>query len=180
MIETATIPLEGLSIDAPLEPVALHLDMKEGFALDPGGRLHCTLERGDDETVHVLGRMTASLRLECGRCLEPFRVPCEQDLDLFYLPHRSGGEEESEEDVELSDRDIVVTYFSGGRLDLGEMVREQLLLGLSMKRLCRETCAGLCPTCGANLNLQPCGCPPPSRTDPRLMPLLAGLKGRPS
>jgi uncharacterized metal-binding protein YceD (DUF177 family) len=178
LIEISAIPPEGLSIDAPLDPVTLHLESERSFDLDPGGRLQCTVERGDDQTVHVAGRLAAGLRLECGRCLEPFRAPFEQDLDLFYLPHRSGDEDESEEEVELSDRDIVVAYFSGGRLDLGEMVREQLLLSLSMKRLCRETCAGLCATCGVNLNAGPCACPPPIRTDPRLAPLQTVLKGR--
>ena len=41
-----------------------------------------------------------------------------------------------------------------------EMIREQIFLTLPMKRLCREACAGLCPTCGVNRNTRPCSCPP--------------------
>ena len=43
-------------------------------------------------------------------------------------------------------------------LDLDELMREQLLLSLPEKRLCKEDCAGLCPQCGANRNEVACGC----------------------
>ena len=32
-------------------------------------------------------------------------------------------------------------------IDLGEMMREQFILALPMKPLCREACAVLCPVC---------------------------------
>ena len=67
---------------------------------------------------------------------------------------------------------MVVGYYDGDRLDLGEVVREQVLLALPLKPLCREDCRGLCPRCGQNRNLGPCGCPPPEEPgDPRLEPL---------
>ena len=70
------------------------------------------------------------------------------------------------------DRDVVVGYYDGERLDLGDVLREQLYLTLPLKRLCREDCRGLCPTCGKNLNTGACGCPPPEEPeDPRLSPL---------
>ena len=40
-----------------------------------------------------------------------------------------------------------------------------LPLDMETKFLCREDCKGLCPTCGKNLNLGPCGCR--KQTDPR-------------
>ena len=95
-----------------------------------------------------------------------------QELDLFYLPRGGAPEEAQEEEVELTDRDVVVGYYEGDRLDLGEVVREQILLALPLKPLCREDCRGLCPACGQNRNLVPCGCPPPEEPgDPRLEPL---------
>ena len=51
-------------------------------------------------------------------------------------------------------------------LDLTEAVRQYALLALPMKPLCRQDCAGLCPTCGHNLNQGGCGCPPQG-PDPR-------------
>jgi uncharacterized protein len=133
----------------------------------------CRLERVDGESVHLRGRLAAELDLECNRCLAPYALPVSQDLDLFYLPHQAEADEAEEEDeVELDDHDMVVAYHDGTRLDLGEMVREQLFLTLPMKRLCRADCRGRCPQCGADLNAKPCGCPPPEgAVDPRFAAL---------
>jgi uncharacterized protein len=43
-------------------------------------------------------------------------------------------------------------------LDLTEDVRQTILLSVPLKLLCSETCAGLCPRCGANLNTEVCTC----------------------
>ena len=64
----------------------------------------------------------------------------------------------------LADRDMVIAYYDGDVLDLGEMVREQFFLTVPLKRLCREQCAGICPTCGANRNDKSCQCPPEAET----------------
>jgi uncharacterized protein len=59
------------------------------------------------------------------------------------------------------------TYpIAGDHIDLEPMTREAVVLGLPLAPLCRPDCKGLCPTCGAELNRGPCGCPPPA-TDPR-------------
>jgi len=47
----------------------------------------------------------------------------------------------------------------------GEMVREQFFLTVPLKRLCREECRGLCPTCGSNRNDARCACPPPEAVE---------------
>jgi uncharacterized protein len=44
-------------------------------------------------------------------------------------------------------------------LDLTEAVRQYSLLAIPMKTLCKKNCAGLCPTCGKNLNEGQCDCP---------------------
>jgi uncharacterized metal-binding protein YceD (DUF177 family) len=95
-----------------------------------------------------------------------------QDLDLFYLPRLADRPEEEEEDVQLDDHDVVVGYYEGETLDLGEVVREQLFLALPLKRVCHEDCQGICPTCGRNRNADRCDCPAPEEPlDPRLAPL---------
>ncbi len=172
LIEIPKIPPEGLDLDEAVDAASIHVEGEGEFRLLPGGRLRCHVEIVDGSTVHVRGRLTASVEPECGRCLEPYTAAADQELDLFSLPHTPGQAEEQEDDVELSDRDVVVSYYQGDRLDLGDLVREQLYLSLPLKRLCREGCLGLCPTCGKNLNKGPCGCPAPQEPeDPRLSPL---------
>jgi len=161
VVEVSSIPAEGLEVDEALSPGEVHVLGEESFALLEGGRLKCRLDRGDDHSIHVRGRLSARVGLQCGRCLEDFAFGLDQELDLFYLPHRADEEDEEEDEVELADRDMVVAYYQGERLDLGEMIREQFFLAVPMKRLCREECAGICPTCGANRNSRPCQCPPP-------------------
>ena len=58
--------------------------------------------------------------------------------------------------------------------DLDEIILTSFLFGLDMQLLCREDCAGLCPTCGKNLNDGPCGCV--KESDPRLAALAQLLK----
>lgn len=173
VIEISQIPPEGLEFDEALDPTSVHVEGEGSFTLALGGTLRGHLERVDGNSVHVRGRLSAPLRLECGRCLEPFAVGLDQDLDLFYLPHRPDDDREEEDEVELTDRDMVVAYYKGDRLDLGEVVREQCFLSLPLKPLCREDCRGRCPSCGRNRNAESCGCPAPEEAgDARL----AGLK----
>jgi uncharacterized protein len=173
LIDIPRIPPEGLDLDEALEPAAVHLDGEADLELRPGGRLRCHVEVVDGKTVHVRGRLEAAVGVDCARCLERYPVTLGQELDLFYLPRQTGQPQEQEEEVELDDHDVVVGYYDGEQLDLGEVVREQVLLGLPLKPLCREVCLGLCPTCGKNRNAGACGCPPPAEEagDPRLEPL---------
>jgi uncharacterized protein len=169
LIDIPRIPLEGLDLDEALEPVALHLEGEEEFHLCPGGRLRGRVEVVDGRTVHVRGRLESSVEIDCSRCLERYAVALAQELDLFYLPRAAGQDEAQEEEVELTDRDVVVGYYDGDRLDLGEVVREQVILGLPLKPLCHDGCLGLCPVCGRNRNASDCGCSPPEEPgDPRL------------
>jgi uncharacterized protein len=46
----------------------------------------------------------------------------------------------------------------GDQIDLGAMIRENLLLDAPIAPLCRADCAGLCPTCGIDLNTATCDC----------------------
>ena len=119
--------------------------------------------------VGIAGQATTTLELSCSRCLEGFPVPVVATFDLTYLPSDAapagGGE------VEVADEDINTAYYQHGQIDLAELIHEQLYLVLPMKPLCKDTCQGLCPICGANRNTTACTCEA-TWTDPRL----AGLK----
>ena len=172
LIDIPRIPPDGLHLDEVLEPAAVHLDGDEELSLRPGARLRGHVEVVDGTTLHLRGRLDGTIEIDCARCLERYGVTFGQELDLFYLPRAAGQPEAQEEEVELSDRDVVVGYYENDHLDLGEVVREQILLGLPLKPLCREDCRGLCPGCGKNRNAGPCGCTPEEEPgDSRLEPL---------
>ena len=60
-------------------------------------------------------------------------------------------------------------------MDVDEQLLEMLMLEFPSKLLCRDDCAGLCPRCGKNLNVENCSCNQ-KETDPRLAPLAAWLE----
>ena len=111
--------------------------------------------------------LTATLELNCGRCLETYTIPVDTALDLLFLPVT---EQVVKADVQLADADVGVSYYKDDQIDLGDMMREHFYLALPMKPLCRKDCAGLCPICGINRNREQCQCEA-AWVDPRLEPL---------
>lgn len=95
------------------------------------------------EGVLVTGTAEVGIRGECGRCLTPIEDDLTIDvLELYLYP-------ETEPD------DTDASRLEGTMLDLEPLVRDQVMLELPFMPVCRDDCAGLCPTCGANLNDQP-------------------------
>jgi uncharacterized protein len=176
LIEVGRVPPDGGEIHADLTTESLKIEGEDAFEIDPGGRVDGRVDRGDDDSLHVVGRLEVRLRQDCGRCLEAFELPLSVAIDLFFLP--DDGTELVEQDIELKERDLVVGSYRGGRLDLAEVLREQIYLSLPLKRLCRDDCQGLCPTCGVNRNKEACSCPQIPDTDPRLMGLADLLRDR--
>lgn len=119
------------------------------------------------DTFGVTGRLTATLEMTCSRCVEPFAVPVDASFDLRYVPHV---ENTGEGEREVGEDDLATAFHRDGVLDLIDLLREQFVLALPMKPLCRDTCRGLCPHCGTNLNTTQCDCAP-AWEDPRLAPL---------
>ena len=109
----------------------------------------------DGTQFHLVGGLQTTLRLSCGRCLEPFPFPVDVTFDLLYLPH---SENVGEGEAEVEDDDMTTAYYRDEQIDLGQLLREQFYLVLPMKPLCRESCRGLCPECGTNLNTGTCSC----------------------
>ena len=121
----------------------------------------------DGGRVDVSGRIRTSAELSCSRCLSGFPVELDRHVEVFYLPRPDSFDDE----LRLEDSSLALAYYRDGQLPIGELVREQVLLALPMKPLCSETCGGLCPQCGLNLNIERCACSTMT-TDPRLAPLL--------
>ncbi len=100
----------------------------------------------------------APVGLECARCLEPFETPISVTFDEEYVLDRdplTGRPLPTEPD------DFHIDEHR--HLDLSEAVRQYEQAALPIRPLCRPDCRGLCPRCGSNLNLGPCGC---AETDP--------------
>ena len=124
-------------------------------------------KKGD--RYRLLGQVRTKLELACSRCVDPFVVLIDSAFDLDYRPQAANT---GEGELEVEDDDLSTAYYEDDAIDLDQLIREQLYLALPMKPLCTETCRGLCPLCGINLNRSACAC---ERTwdDPRLAVLKA-------
>ncbi len=113
--------------------------------------------------IRIRGHIGARLEVQCDRCLGKVEVPVERDFDLFYRPMKSIAREE---EIKIPEDELDVGFFSGDGIVLADVVTEQVILALPMKRVCRVNCLGLCPVCGANRNVEVCHCPTPQADSP--------------
>lgn len=111
------------------------LDLREDFLnLEKPIVVRGHLERVDE---FVLGRLKATYGVDtiCARCLDPLERDVSLDIEID-LPFKNGDE----------------------FVDIGERVREEILIAYAPRLLCQEDCKGICAGCGAYLNTEKCEC----------------------
>ena len=112
--------------------------------------------------LHLTARTT--LDAVCDRCGKAFS----REKEILYSCLLA-------EEVQNEENDEIVVL-ENGEADVGDLARTAFILGMDTKTLCSEDCKGLCPRCGADLNLGPCSCG--KETDPRLAVLAKLLENR--
>lgn len=153
-IQFAEIPEEGL---------ALKVDDVSWFPareLTRSGdlRVEVFLER-NGEMVLLRGSIDVALLRVCDRCLEEFIRPQRIDFSLVLeLAETDDGREVEIDDHVADQSEIEVVLVDHPVVDLADLLHQQMILALPQKILCRPDCLGLCEHCGANLNLEGCGC----------------------
>ncbi len=113
----------------------------------------------EPEAAFTMSRVTSGLLFElefearlvgpCFRCLADARVTTAVRAQEYHATSPGDSDE------------LRTPYLADGRLDLSAWARDTVALTLPDKILCRSECAGLCAGCGADLNTEPCACPPP-------------------
>lgn len=103
---------------------------------------------GTGEVV-VRGGVAGVLAQECRRCLEPVSNDFDQEITAVFVASDTPGAEDDEG---------VIVYDPGKDIDLGLAVREEVILAVDHYVVCQPECRGLCPSCGTNLNTEPCSC----------------------
>ncbi len=105
------------------------------------------------EDIEVKGSFDLDMSFACDRCLGDGSYHFNEKLHYILVPKKEEGSEEIMEDEEEE-----LSYFEGEEIDLSEIVFEHLMLSIPYKLLCSNSCKGLCPRCGANLNTEKCSC----------------------
>lgn len=107
----------------------------------------------------IEGRISADVKFPCSRCLVDFSMPMEAPIEEQFRVEKINAAAvilPMEDDDEAVEEALV----QNNVLDIDELIRQNLLLVLPIQPLCKEDCAGLCTTCGENLNVRQCSCPP--------------------
>ncbi|HLX82586.1 MAG TPA: DUF177 domain-containing protein [Terriglobales bacterium] len=121
------------------------------------------------QDIRIKGKLDTSVEVACARCLDPVVHPVDRSFDLLYRPL---GIDSGHAELSVTDAEAEIGYYEGTGLLLEDTLREQVLLALPLKSICREDCKGLCPHCGKNLNETQCDC-----VDEVEDPRWAALKG---
>ena len=129
------------------DPVFDGLDLSLKGPVQVDGRIQASGAGGYFWKGHVRGQLQA----QCRRCLSDVALSIDTDVGLMFS---------SDPDLQ-DDPSVHELAPSATQIDLVEFVREELALAVPGYPLCRANCAGLCPSCGADLNAGPCGCAVP-------------------
>jgi uncharacterized protein len=160
-IDLSRIDDEPMSFDEELRLEPERLDE------DQVAEAVCVRLRGIVRNIAGRFRLDGSIegtgKLLCTRCLAPVQWQLDEE---FSAEFRLGAEGANEGEFEIDDDELDLSFLGEGLLDLNDVAAEQLMLALPMRIVCDEACAGLCPQCGGNRNVEgACRCEP--EVDPR-------------
>ena len=147
-LEKENIRLEGTE---PAEFIALAEG--DAFRVTSGVSYTLDVSRVSGGAL-VSGEVETEISGECGHCLAPVSRKVATGEFQFFVETPPGMEV----------------------CDISEEVRTEITLALPMNLLCREDCRGLCPECGADLNVTKCSCKPKSARGSGVWDALDDLK----
>jgi uncharacterized protein len=113
----------------------------------------CSIRRMK-ENVFIEGTVATRVEAPCGRCLEMTRQPVDASFKYTFTPPPA----QPKEEWELTADDLDFAYYEEDSIDLDVLIFEQVMLHMPIKPLCAESCKGLCPLCGIDLNKASCRC----------------------
>ena len=122
---------------------------EKDFSLADGVSYDVVLTNAGDGIL-VTGIVRAHAQGACDRCLEPAHFDIAGEIEEYYLFEEPEDADAYEDGFELVGPERTV--------DLSGAIWDAMVMDTPFVVLCRPDCAGLCPTCGANLNEGPCGC----------------------
>ena len=98
-----------------------------------------------EDIINLNAHLTTEFIIACSRCLEKFNYP----VDIEVKEQFSRNKEDEDTDVILIESD---------KLDITDIIENNIYLALPFARLCKEDCKGLCQSCGTDLNYSTCSC----------------------
>jgi uncharacterized protein len=107
-----------------------------------------------DKKILVRGNVRTSISLNCVRCLEIFNFKINSDFDIMLYPI----EDISDFRSHISNEDMEYVFYEQEKIDVNEVILDQINLLIPLKPICRPNCKGICANCGISLNYDKCLC----------------------
>ena len=170
IIEIDRIPNEGLEISKAFE--FFNADLIEESAVFLNSVYSELFVKKIGDEILIRGHIKTRLSFVCSRCLMPYEFPVNSKFDLVYLPE--------ELDIfrdQLENGEINKFFYYSHKIDLKEVVLEQLNLTFPVKPLCSDSCQGICPVCGRIIKEDACACVRDD-SDPRLEKLKTFIRDK--
>lgn len=146
VIDVARLERDGERFEGELDPAALDYGLVEGdYAAPSGGLVYSLFAQLLGDELLVRGSLRQDFERLCSRCAARFTERVEEPSFTASVEVPAGA----------------------AFADLTADLREAILLNFPEHPVCRPDCRGLCPKCGADLNLGPCGCGDSGATDSR-------------
>jgi uncharacterized protein len=151
---------EGISKtwQLPVEQTEIRWNGNRYSILD-AGPISLTITHVGNRNMKITGTVDLQVGIPCDRCLELVKYPFHLTLDREIDTNAT----DEERIAALDEQPFVQGYL----LDADRLVYDELIVNMPMKVLCRQDCKGVCPKCGANRNVQDCGCDL-TQLDPRM------------
>jgi len=151
-IDAKRIGLKGLKLENSVElNEELLIEEESYFSESLDFAIQFTRER---EKIRARGHIRTKLSLRCVCCLEGFDLPVDSSFDLILFPV-------SQIDVNhtvLNENEMEYIFYEGDEIDLEKILIEQVNLSVPYRPNCDDSCKGICPNCGTNLNNEECHC----------------------
>ena len=132
-IDVRSIPASGLILTEEFSPQELDLDT-EIIKFSGPIRAKAVISKSYN-AVGVDLTLSGAMRTICSRCLEKIDTGFNRQAQINYA---------------VDNLEPVI--------ELDPDIREEIILNYPMKPLCKDSCMGLCPKCGGNLNEGGCNC----------------------
>ena len=143
-ISVQELQLHQIEFNEAFQPgdIDLGVDIRQQTPLDAKGRAELLEEhRGGDlgtvEDIRLVGGFSTQIEVSCARCLDPVTSAIKHDFDLLYRPQ---GVDRRADEVSICEAETEIGYYQGEGLLLEDVLREQLLLAVPIKLVCRDEC----------------------------------------
>lgn len=161
------LPIEGRTFEVEVGPGALAAALKHTREPDlvwPAPARGTVALHKEGRSLRVQGDAAFRVVEPCARCLAEVDQTLVTHFDLTkVLGARPSGTPRTRE---MPEDEVDEDYLDEPEIDLDQVLLEQIALEMPLRLLCSEACKGLCPHCGANLNVETCRCET-EEVDPR-------------